>query len=92
MNTSTPCKPDSYLVWAILTTLFCCLPFGIVAIIRATQVDTYWAHGKYEEARLASDSAKKWIIASVVSVAVICGLYIAMIVIIGVAASTFAYS
>ena len=23
-------KPPSYLVWAILTTLFCCLPFGIV--------------------------------------------------------------
>ena len=26
--------PDNYLVWSILVTLFCCLPFGIVAIAR----------------------------------------------------------
>ncbi|MGB4290272.1 MAG: CD225/dispanin family protein, partial [Dethiobacteria bacterium] len=24
---------DDYLVWAILATIFCCLPFGIVAIV-----------------------------------------------------------
>ena len=27
------------MVWAILTTLFCCLPFGIVSIVYAAQVD-----------------------------------------------------
>ncbi len=58
MNT-TPKKPDNYLVWAILSTLLCCMPFGIVAIIKATQVDTYWANGNYDEAYAAADSAKK---------------------------------
>ena len=60
MNTSTPQKPDNYLVWAILSTLLCCLPFGIVAIIKATQVDTYWAHGNYEDAIASANAAKKW--------------------------------
>ena len=33
-------KPDNYLVWSILATLFCCLIPGIVAIVYAAQVDT----------------------------------------------------
>jgi hypothetical protein len=28
--------PNNYLVWSILVTLFCCLPLGIVAIIKST--------------------------------------------------------
>ena len=29
--------PSTNMAWAILTTLFCFLPFGIVAIIKASQ-------------------------------------------------------
>ncbi len=66
MNTSnnTPVKPDTGLVWGILTTLFCCLPFGIVSIVKATQVDTYWAMGNYDEAYAAASSARKWALIS----------------------------
>ena len=32
-------KPDNWLVWAILSTILCCLPLGIVSIIYATKVD-----------------------------------------------------
>ena len=39
-------KPDSNLVWAILTTLICCLPFGVVAIVKACKVDSLWANGQ----------------------------------------------
>lgn len=53
-------KPDNYLVWAILATLFCCLPFGIVAIVKAASVDNLWAAGKYDEALQASLDACKW--------------------------------
>ena len=28
-------RPDNYLVWAILTTILCCLPFGVVSIVFA---------------------------------------------------------
>ena len=45
--TETPTqKPDNNLVWAILSTVLCCMPLGIVAIIKATSVDTLWTAGK----------------------------------------------
>ena len=45
---------------AILTTLCCCLPFGIVAIVFAAQVKSKISVGDYEGARQASDSARMW--------------------------------
>ncbi len=53
-------KPDNFLVWAILTTLFCCLPFGFAAIIYSSKVDSEWNAGHYEAAISAAASAKKW--------------------------------
>ncbi len=53
-------KPDNFLVWAILTTFFCCLPFGIAAIIYSSQVDSEWNAGHYEAAISAAANAKKW--------------------------------
>jgi hypothetical protein len=52
--------PPNYLVWAILTTIFCCLPFGIVSIVFAAQVNTKWQSEDYEGARHASRNAKIW--------------------------------
>lgn len=59
-------KPPNYLVWAILSTLFCCLPFGIVSIVFAAQVDSKYNAGNYAGAVDASNSAKKWAIISAV--------------------------
>jgi len=55
-------RPDipSYLVPAILTTLCCCLPFGVVAIVYAAQVSGKISAGDFEGARSASESAKMW--------------------------------
>jgi len=50
----------NYLPQAILTTIFCCLPFGIVAIVYAAQVNSKLAAGDYEGALSASKSAKLW--------------------------------
>ncbi len=58
--------PKNYLVWSILVTLFCCLPFGIVAIVKSSQVNGLWAQGRYAEAQASADSAKKWVTWSVV--------------------------
>jgi predicted secreted protein len=58
--------PNNYLVWSILVTLFCCLPFGIVAIVKSSQVNGLWAQGRYAEAQASADSAKKWVIWSAV--------------------------
>ena len=65
---SKPC-PDNYLVYAILTTLFCCLPFGIAGIVKAAQVSTKYQAGDYEGAAQASADAKKWS-----QIALICGI------------------
>ena len=61
-----PQKPDNYLVRAILSTLLCCLPFGIVAIVKSSKVDTLWYAGNHAEAIQASNDAKKWSIISAV--------------------------
>ena len=50
----------NHLVWAILVTLFCCLPGGIVAIVYAAQVDGKAASGDYAGAQQSSDNAKLW--------------------------------
>ena len=50
----------SYLPQAILVTIFCCLPFGIVSIVYAAQVNGKVAAGDIDGARDASEKAKTW--------------------------------
>lgn len=50
----------NYLVQAILVTIFCCLPFGIPAIVFAAQVNGRLESGDYEGAVRASKQAKTW--------------------------------
>ena len=50
----------TYLAQAILATLFCCLPAGIVAIVYAAQVNGKLAIGDYSGASQASKNAKTW--------------------------------
>jgi hypothetical protein len=53
-------KVSSHLVPAILCTLFCCLPFGIVAIIYAAQVNGKAASGDYAGAQDYAHKAAIW--------------------------------
>ena len=53
-------KPDNNMLWAILCTVFCCVPLGIVAIINAAKVDGLYRSGDYEGAQEAADNAKKY--------------------------------
>ncbi|MCM1985154.1 protein kinase domain-containing protein [Lyngbya confervoides] len=73
----------NYLPQAILTTLFCCLPFGIVAIIFASQVNTKLNNGDYLGAVAASNNAKLWCWISFGLGALVFVLYV-----IGIAASS----
>lgn len=57
---SQPAQVPNYLVQAILTTLFCCLPTGIVAIVFASQVNNRLAAGDYPGALDSSRKAKTW--------------------------------
>ncbi|HUE13047.1 MAG TPA: CD225/dispanin family protein [Planctomycetaceae bacterium] len=50
----------NYLAFSILSTLFCCLPLGIPAIVYARQVNGLAAAGNVQGARDASAKAKMW--------------------------------
>lgn len=57
--TQQPHVPN-YLAPAILATLFCCLPFGIVAVVYAAQSGGRLAAGDYAGAIRASKTAQRW--------------------------------
>ena len=69
----------NYLVQAILCTLFCCLPAGIVAIVYAAQVNSKLGMGDRAGAMQSSQNAKTWVWVSFgvgLGVAVIYGIII----------------
>ncbi len=60
-------QPDSHLGLAIFTTLCCCLPFGIIAIIKGNKVGDLYSMKQYDAAIAASNEAKKWCIYGIIS-------------------------
>ncbi|MEV4456756.1 CD225/dispanin family protein [Microbispora sp. NPDC004025] len=76
--------PNNHLVMAIVTTILCCLPLGVVSIVFASQVNSKWMAGDYQGAVAASESAKKWWMASLITGIVLLVLYILFVVVLGV--------
>ena len=64
-------KPDNNMLWAVLSTICCCTPLGIVAIVKASQVNTLYYSGQYEQAVLKADSARRWAIWALVATVVL---------------------
>lgn len=62
-----PQRPESYLVFAILTTCFCCLPLGVVGIVYAVQVESRYNVRDFAGAADASAKAKKFSIAALIA-------------------------
>lgn len=60
-----PCPPTN-LVWAIITTILCCLPAGVVAIVYATKVTNKYQAGDIEGAKRASETGAWWCIAAII--------------------------
>jgi hypothetical protein len=75
--------PQNYLVWSILSTIFCCMPLGIVSIVFAAQVNSKWAAGDAAGARDASEKAKKFAIWSALAIVVLGALSVVVAVLIG---------
>ena len=89
-------KPSTYIVWSILSTIFICTPFGIVAIVYSALAMNYNDQGRFGEAEEASRKAKRWNWISLITALVVWGLYILFVVVFalaiipfGAAASTF---
>jgi Interferon-induced transmembrane protein len=77
--------PNNHLVRAIIGILFC-LPFGIVAIVKASQVSGLWAQGQYDAAQASANSAKKWANWSIIIGIVVSIIYVILAVVGGLAA------
>lgn len=61
-NQQKPLNWVPYLVLSIISTVCCCLPFGIVAIVFSAKINSAMAAGNIEEAQHAARNAKIWII------------------------------
>ncbi len=88
-NMGTP--PDNNLVWAILCTVLCCLPLGIVAIIKSTKVKELWALGDHDGANKAAADAKKYSIWGAAIGVIFVVLYVIFVVVLGVAGGFSGY-
>jgi len=71
-STGDPAEIDSHMGFAILSTLCCCLPTGIAAIVFASQVSKHIQEGDYEAAKKSSDLAKLFCWISVI-LSLVCG-------------------
>lgn len=74
-----PINGTPYMVFAILSTLFCCLPLGIASIVFASKINTLQKIGDYEGAKAAAKKAKTFIIIGAVIgliVSIIYGVWI----------------
>ena len=68
-------KPDNNLLGAIVSTLCCCLPFGIVSIVYAAQVNSKWEAGDHDGAMAAARNAKMWYHITLVAGLVVGGIW-----------------
>jgi hypothetical protein len=64
------------LIWAVLCTIFCCLPFGIVAIVYAAKVDGLALAGDTQGAQLMADKARNWALAGLFTGPLLLILYV----------------
>ncbi|HJB01192.1 MAG TPA: CD225/dispanin family protein [Candidatus Mediterraneibacter merdavium] len=74
-----------YLVLSIVSTLCCCPPFGIVAIIFSAKINSAMNEGNTEEARKSARTAKIWLIVAFVAGIISYILYFVLIGFIGAA-------
>ena len=85
---SVPPCPPTYLALSIIVTALCCLPFGIVGIVKSSSVSREYAIGNYAAAQDASNQAKKWSIIGIccsVAIWILYFLFFLFFVILGLA-------
>lgn len=70
--------PKTYLIESILTTIFCCWPVGIPAIVYAARVEKKFYTGNIIGAEEDSAKAKKWIIINLIACVIGWILYLAI--------------
>ena len=65
-DTDTSKCPPSTMVWAVLATVFCWMPAGLVSIVYASRVSGLYHKGDFVGAKRASDRAAYWALGSAI--------------------------
>ena len=81
-----------YLVLSIISTVCCCVPFGIVAIVYAAKINSSVTAGDTAGAEKAARTSKIWIFASFVAGILATVLYILIFAGIGASSGYYYYS
>ena len=84
-----PINGTTYLIFAIISTILCCLPLGIVAIVYASKINSLQRNGDYAGAQNAAKKAKMFTIIGTVAALVVSIFYIIFAVVIGIGSSDF---
>lgn len=84
VNNARAGRPDNYIWFAVLVTVLCCMPLGIVSIINSAKVDSTWAAGDYDEAWKYSRRARNWAWWAVASSVIFVILYLIFCIALGV--------
>ena len=71
-------KRNNHLALAIICTVLCCLPSGIVSIVYSSKVNEAYARGEYDAAQRASKNAKTWALIGIGIAAFFWVIYIAI--------------
>lgn len=61
-----PKCPPTNLVWAIISTIMCCLPLGVIAIIYSVKVSQRYQQGDIEGAKHYSEVSAWWCIGTII--------------------------
>ena len=78
---------SNHLIYAIVATIFFFMPFGIIAIVYATQVNNKAQLGDLAGAQEASKKAKTWARAGVITGIVLGVAYLLLIILAGISES-----
>lgn len=73
--------PETHLTKAIIVTVLCCMPLGIISILQASKVASLFAIGNYEEALKKSRQADKWANVGIIVGLIYLILYTALILV-----------
>ena len=84
-----PINGTTYLIFAIISTILCCLPLGIVAIVYASKINSLQRNGDYAGAQNAAKKAKMFTIIGTVAALVVSIFYIIFAVVIEIGSSDF---
>ncbi|QZE15210.1 CD225/dispanin family protein [Halosquirtibacter laminarini] len=70
-----PPMPKTWLIESIISTIFLCLPLGIIGIVFSNKVENYYYHKRYDEAAKASQNAKILFLISFIPLVILIAIF-----------------